>query len=52
MGMRGHILQHDERQPRLVVDFHHQGTYVDEEGRMITGSVMWPNAEAEAAAKA
>lgn len=39
----------DERQPELVVDFHHQGTYVDEEGRMITGSIMWPNAEAEAA---
>ena len=40
----------DERQPRLVVDFHHQGTYVDDDGRMITGSVMWPNAEEEAAA--
>ena len=40
----------DERQPRLVVDFHHQGTYVDDEGRMITGSVMWPNAEEEAEA--
>lgn len=39
----------DERQPSVVVDFHHQGTYVDEEGRMITGSIMWPNAEAEAA---
>jgi predicted deacylase len=38
----------DERRPELVVDFHHQGTYVDEEGRMITGSIMWPNAEAEA----
>lgn len=39
----------DERQPRLVADFHHQGTYVDDEGGMITGSVMWPNAEEEAA---
>jgi predicted deacylase len=39
----------DERQPELVVDFHHQGTYVDEDGRMIKSSVMWPNAEAEAA---
>jgi predicted deacylase len=38
----------DERQPRLVVDFHHQGTYVDEDGRMITGSIMWPNAQEEA----
>lgn len=34
----------DERQPVLIVDFHHQGTYVDEDGRMITGSIMWPNA--------
>jgi hypothetical protein len=40
----------DELQPEAVVDFHHQGTYVDDEGRMITGSVMWPNATAEAAA--
>jgi predicted deacylase len=39
----------DERQPELVVDFHHQGTYVDEDGRMIKSSVMWPNAEDEAA---
>jgi hypothetical protein len=38
----------EDRQPELVVDFHHQGSYVDEDGRMITGSVMWPNAEAEA----
>jgi predicted deacylase len=40
----------DDRQPELVVDFHHQGTYVDEDGRMITGSTMWPNAVAEAEA--
>ncbi|QYJ04497.1 hypothetical protein KUV85_02110 [Nocardioides panacisoli] len=38
----------DERQPEFSVDFHHQGTYVDDDGRMITGSVMWPNAEEEA----
>lgn len=38
----------DERQPEFAVDFHHQGTYVDDEGRMITGSVMWPNAVDEA----
>jgi predicted deacylase len=38
----------DQTHPRLVVDFHHQGTYVDEDGRMITGSVMWPNAVEEA----
>lgn len=34
----------DERQPVLMVDYHHQGTYVDDDGRMITGSIMWPNA--------
>lgn len=38
----------DERQPEFAVDFHHQGTYVDDEGRMITSSVMWPNATEEA----
>lgn len=40
----------EERQPELVINFHHQGTYVDEDGRMITGSVMWPNATEEAEA--
>jgi hypothetical protein len=39
----------DQKQPEFVVDFHHQGTYVDEEGRMITASTMWPNAVDEAA---
>jgi predicted deacylase len=39
----------DERRPALVVDYHHQGTYVDDDGRMITGSIMWPNADEEAA---
>lgn len=39
----------EERKPELVIDFHHQGSYVDEDGGMITGSTMWPNAEAEAA---
>lgn len=38
----------ERTRPDLVVDFHHQGSYVDEAGDMITGSVMWPNAEAEA----
>lgn len=38
----------DERRPELVIDFHHQGSYVDEDGRLITGSTMWPNATAEA----
>jgi predicted deacylase len=40
----------EERRPELVMDFHHQGTYVDEDGRMITGSTMWPNALDEAEA--
>jgi hypothetical protein len=31
-------------QPAIVVDYHHQGTYVDENGNMITASVFWPNA--------
>lgn len=39
----------DERQPELLVDFHHQGSYVDEDGRLITASTMWPNAEETAA---
>lgn len=38
----------DERQPAVVVDFHHQGSYVDDDGRLITGSIMWPNATEEA----
>lgn len=40
----------EERRPELVVDFHHQGSYVDEDGRLITGSTMWPNALEEAEA--
>ena len=39
----------DERKPELVLDFHHQGSYADEDGGLITGSTMWPNAEGEAA---
>ncbi|MPV36349.1 M14 family zinc carboxypeptidase [Georgenia subflava] len=39
----------EERRPELVMDFHHQGSYVDEDGGLITGSTMWPNAEDEAA---
>lgn len=38
----------DERQPEIVMDFHHQGSYVDDEGGLITGSTMWPNAVEEA----
>ncbi|HEX7276860.1 MAG TPA: M14 family zinc carboxypeptidase [Acidimicrobiales bacterium] len=40
----------ERTRPELVVDFHHQGSYVDEAGGLITGSTMWPNAEAEAQA--
>ncbi|WP_417545604.1 M14 family zinc carboxypeptidase [Marinobacter sp.] len=39
----------DERQPSVVIDFHHQGSYVDAEGDLITGSTLWPNATAAAA---
>ncbi len=39
---------YDERQPEVVIDFHHQGSYVDGEGDLITGSTLWPNAEAAA----
>ena len=39
----------DELQPEVVIDFHHQGSYVDDDGDLITGSTMWPNA-VEAAA--
>lgn len=30
-------------QPSYVVDFHHQGSYVSEDGDLITGSIFWPN---------
>ncbi|HZO63522.1 MAG TPA: M14 family zinc carboxypeptidase [Kribbellaceae bacterium] len=30
-------------QPQHVVDFHHQGSYVNDDGEMITGSIFWPN---------
>ncbi|OYD06248.1 M14 family zinc carboxypeptidase [Paludifilum halophilum] len=30
-------------QPHWVIDFHHQGTYKNEDGRMITTSVYWPS---------
>jgi predicted deacylase len=38
----------EDRRPELIIDFHHQGSYVDEDGALITGSTMWPNADAEA----
>jgi hypothetical protein len=40
----------DERQPLIVIDFHHQGSYVDPEGDLITGSTLWPNATSTAEA--
>lgn len=36
---------HQAHQPDIVVDFHHQGTYVNDEGEMIKTSVFWPIAE-------
>jgi Zinc carboxypeptidase len=30
-------------QPHVVVDFHHQGSYVSAEGDLITTSTFWPN---------
>jgi len=41
---------YDERQPLVVIDFHHQGSYVDPNGNLITGSTLWPNATATAIA--
>lgn len=37
-------LLYEQYQPEIVIDFHHQGSYVDADGRLITGSTMWPNA--------
>jgi predicted deacylase len=36
---------YDTLQPDIVVDYHHQGTYVNEDGEMITASVFWPNTD-------
>lgn len=40
----------DEFQPSVVIDFHHQGSYVDADGNLITGSTLWPNATSSAEA--
>lgn len=41
----GLIQRHYERfQPQIVIDYHMQGRYVDDEGREITASLMWPTA--------
>jgi len=37
-------LLYDQYHPLVVIDFHHQGSYVDPEGDLITGSTLWPNA--------
>jgi hypothetical protein len=29
--------------PRLVVDYHHQGSYLTDDGELITTSIFWPN---------
>jgi len=34
---------YDQFKPELVIDFHQQLTYYDEDGELITGSVFWPN---------
>jgi len=31
-------------QPAFVVDYHHQGSYVSDDGDLITASIFWPNA--------
>jgi predicted deacylase len=40
----------DQRRPQVVMDLHHQGSYVDADGDLITGSTFWPNATGTAAA--
>jgi len=34
-----------EYQPEIVVDFHHQGSYVNEDGELIKTSMFWPRPE-------
>lgn len=36
--------------PDVVMDLHHQGSFVDADGDLITGSTFWPNATGTAAA--
>ncbi|HSK26136.1 MAG TPA: M14 family zinc carboxypeptidase [Jiangellales bacterium] len=38
----------DRYQPAVTLDFHHQGTLRDADGRMVTGSTLWPTAVATA----
>ena len=32
----------EQYDPEIFMDMHHQGTYVDDDGRMITMSTLWP----------
>jgi len=32
----------EDYQPEIFMDMHHQGTYVDDDGQMITMSTLWP----------
>jgi hypothetical protein len=41
-------LIYDQTNPSVVIDFHHQGSLVDENGRLVTGSTMWPTALSKA----
>jgi len=34
--------------PAIVVDYHHQGSYVSDDGELITASMFWPRADAGA----
>jgi predicted deacylase len=34
--------------PAIVVDYHHQGSYVNDDGELITASMFWPRADAGA----
>ncbi|MDA2811757.1 M14 family zinc carboxypeptidase [Nocardiopsis sp. RSe5-2] len=36
--------QYDAFDPHLVVDYHMQGRYIDDDGEEITASLMWPTA--------
>jgi hypothetical protein len=38
----------DRYEPVVAMDFHHQGTLRDADGRMVTGSTLWPTAAATA----
>lgn len=39
----------EQYEPEIFMDMHHQGTYVDDDGRMITMSTLWPTTAGVAA---